>query len=237
MARAPAVELAPGLWRLRLLGDWINGFVLRDDDGQVTLVDFGLKKSPDKITSALDYIGLSVHDVTRLLLTHAHSDHAGGAAEMARRTGRSIDVHVDDASYLRSGEVPRRDQTLRLGRLLNRLPGGGFEPAPVGTKLSDGKVLPIGGGVRVVHTPGHSPGHISLLHEQSQVLITGDALFNFRGVGWSVPFFCTDFALSQQTAQRFADLDFDLAAFTHGPEIRDRARQQVGELLATLTRR
>ena len=235
MARTPAIQLAPGVWRIPLLGDWVNGFLFVDDDGQVTLLDTGIKRSPDKITAALRYIGLDHSDVTRILLTHAHSDHAGGVAEMSRRTGRPVDIHVDDAPYLRRGQAPPRDQSLRIGRLMNLLPtkDHDFEVAPVGEQLHDGQLLPVGGGLRVVHTPGHSPGHASYLHEPTGVLVTGDALFNARGrIGWSVPFFCTDFALSQETAQRFAELDFSTAAFTHGPHVSEAGKSYVGGFLA-----
>lgn len=234
MTKAPAVPLAPGVWRIPLLGDWVNGFVFRDDDGQVTLLDTGLRKSPDRIVAALRHIGSDTSDVTRILLTHVHRDHAGGAAELARRTGRAVDVHEDDADFLRRGTAPPLDRRRALGRLLTRLPGdSSSEPAPVGQELYDGQVLDVGGRLRVVHTPGHTPGHASYLHEPTGVLVTGDALFNWRGrIGWSVPFFCQDFALSTETAQRFTELEFTTAAFTHGPHVSDRARAYVGGFLA-----
>ena len=59
MARTPAVELAPGMWRVPLLRDYINGFVLRDDDGRVTLIDMGLPGHGPKLLAALDWIGSS----------------------------------------------------------------------------------------------------------------------------------------------------------------------------------
>ncbi len=232
MSRPPAIALAPGVWRIPFARDWLNGFLIRDDDGSVTLVDLGLKRSPPKVAAALRHVGSSPSDVVRIVLTHAHPDHAGGAAEVAARTGRQVDVHAADAGYLRRGEVPPRDDSQPLGRLLNRMPGGVFAPTAVGQELADGDVLPVAGGLTVVHTPGHSPGHVSLLHERSGVLITGDALFNVRGVGWSLGFFCTDFRLSQRTAHRLADLDYSVAAFTHGPEIRDGAREAVRGFLA-----
>ncbi len=236
MASAPAVELAPNVWRLPLLASFVNGYVLRDDDGQVTLVDCGTKTSPAKISAALDHLGIAPTDVTRIVLTHAHSDHAGGVAEMARRTGGEVAVHVDDAESVRTGVTPPLDQSLRLGRLLTRVSRSGkqgFAPVPVDQELADGQLLPVAGGLRVVHTPGHSPGHVSLLHEASGVLVVGDALFNVRGIGWSVPFFCTSFRLSQQTAQRFTELDFSVAAFMHGPHVGSGARSYVGTFLAT----
>jgi glyoxylase-like metal-dependent hydrolase (beta-lactamase superfamily II) len=235
MASGPAVQLAPNVWRLPLLGNFVNGFAFADDDGQVTLVDCGLKRSPNRLSAALQSVGIAHQDVTRILLTHAHSDHAGGVAEMARRTGSPVSVHADDAGWVRSGKTPPLDQSLRLGRLFNRISHRGavdFEPVPVDEELTDGQLLPIAGGLRVVHTPGHSPGHISLLHEPTGVLITGDALFNMRGIGFSIPAFCTDFRLSQRTAQRFCELHFSVAAFTHGPHVATAARSYVGDFLA-----
>jgi glyoxylase-like metal-dependent hydrolase (beta-lactamase superfamily II) len=80
----------------------------------------------------------------------------------------------------------------------------------------------------VVHTPGHTPGHMSLVHQESGVLITGDALFNWRRrITWPPVAFCTDAALTRETAARLGDLKYDVVAFTHGPEIRDNAREAV----------
>jgi glyoxylase-like metal-dependent hydrolase (beta-lactamase superfamily II) len=177
MAPQPAVALAPGIFRIPTAGkDLINSFALVQEDGSVTLVDTGLKKAPARIVAGLASIGKHPRDVTRIVLTHVHPDHAGGAAEMSRRTG-------------------------------------------------------------VVHTPGHSPGHISLLVEPSGTLITGDALFNFRflrGARISPAFLCSDFAMTKRTAHRLGELEYEVAAFTHGPEIRVRARETVRDLLSDL---
>jgi len=230
MAKDPAVLLAPGVWRIPLVGDFVNGFVFRDADDQVTLLDMGLKPSGKKVMAALRWIGSDVSDVTRLLLTHAHSDHAGGAAYVAEQTGLGIGVHADDARYVRAGTVPPFGSV--LGRLMARLPGNGFAAVEVAEELTDGQVLPVGGGLRVVHTPGHSPGHASYLHQESGVLVTGDAIFNVRRLRWPVRAFCTDFAMTQQTAHRLAELDYATAAFTHGPELRERPREDIRAFLA-----
>jgi len=230
MAKDPAVLLAPGVWRIPLLGDLVNGFIFRDADDQVTLLDMGLGSSGRKVMAALSWIGSGPADVTRILLTHAHADHAGGAAYVAERTGLGFGVHADDAEAVRTGTPPPGGSG--LGRLLARLPGTGFKPAPVSDELTDGQVLPVAGGLRVVHTPGHSPGHASYLHEGSGVLVTGDALFNVRRVRWPVRAFCTDFAMTKQTAHVLAELDYDVAAFTHGPELREHAREDIRAFLA-----
>ena len=231
MAKAPVVLLAPGVWRVPLVGDIVNGFLFRDDDGQVTVLDMGLKQSGKKVLAALGAIGSGPGDVTRLLLTHAHADHAGGAGYVAGATGRGVTVHSDDAGFVRAGKVAPAEH--RLGRLLAKLSGSGsFAPIEVTEELHDGQVVDVGGGLRVVHTPGHSPGHVSYLHESSGVLVTGDAIFNVRRLRWPVKMFCSDFAMTQQTAHRLAELEYDVAAFTHGPELRQRPREAIRAFLS-----
>lgn len=232
MAAARVVQLAPRVYRLPTAPrSLVNSFAFLDDDGQVTLVDCGTTRAPRRLAAALTELGAAPSDVTRIVLTHAHPDHAGGAEEVRRGSGAPVFVHTDDAAYARAGTPPPRDRSFRLGRLLQRLPGGDFPAVDVADELNDGQVLDVAGGLRVVHTPGHSPGHVSLLHEPSGVLITGDALFNWRGIGWSIRYMCTDFALSQRTAHALGELEYSVAAFTHGPELRDRAREQVRSFL------
>ena len=103
----------------------------------------------------------------------------------------------------------------------------------MGERLTDGQVLPIAGGLEVVHTPGHSPGHAAYLHHGSGVLITGDSIFNVRGVRWPIKSFCSNFKLTQKTAHRLAELDYTTAAFTHGPELRVNPREEIRRFLAS----
>lgn len=236
MARTPAVEIGEGIWRLRLLGDYVNGFALREDDGSVTLIDTGLSRSGPAVARGLAAIGATPQQVTRILVSHVHPDHVGALAEVQERTGASVSVHGDDARYLESGTTPPADPTVQLGRIMKRFTREGtqeFVPVHPDHRLADGEVLDVGGGLRVLHTPGHSPGHVSFVHERSRTLITGDALFNPLGrLRWSIKAFCTDFRLSQETAQRFADVDYATVAFMHGPQISSGAKRTVDAFLA-----
>ena len=225
---APVVTLAPGVYRIPTLGDFINSFAFLDPDGQVTLVDCGIARAPRRIVEALAGIGRTPADVTRIVLTHAHADHAGGAHEMVQRTAATgVEIHEDDAPFAMAGRsAPTAGST--MGRLMSRGPATRFTPFPVVMELGDGQVVDVGGGLRVVHTPGHTPGHISLLHESSGVLITGDAIFNMASrMSWPIAAVCTSFPQNQQSAHVLGELEYDVVAFTHGPEIRDNARDRV----------
>ena len=233
MAPPRAVALAPGVFRIPTIGSWgTNSFALVDDDGSVTLVDTGLKSAPPRIVAGLAAIGKSPSDVQRIVLTHAHPDHAGGAAEMAGSTGAPLAVHEDDAGFVETGTPPPTDTSSLAGKVFARLPSNGFPPAAVGERLTDGQLLGVGGGLRVVATPGHSPGHVSLLHEPTATLITGDALFNVLGVRYSPRPLCTDFRLTRRTAHVLGELEYERVAFTHGPEILDGGREAIRRFLA-----
>jgi glyoxylase-like metal-dependent hydrolase (beta-lactamase superfamily II) len=226
-----AVELASGVWRIPTMPfDLINSFLIADDDGSLTLVDAGLRRADKKVLAALAGLGKSPQDVRRIVLTHAHRDHAGGLAGAKASTGATVLAHDRDAVYLQSGKPPRLDGSRLSARLMNRVRGS-FGKVEVGGTFQDGEVLPIGGGLRVVHTPGHSPGHTSLLLERTGVLITGDAIFNVRGLRYSPATFCTDIRLSRETADRLADLEYDVAAFTHGAHVSAGAREAVRAFL------
>lgn len=221
------MALAPGVWRMPLVGDLVNGFLFRDADGQVTVLDVGLPRSAPRVLAALAAIGSGPGDVTRLLLTHAHIDHAGAAAKVATVVGRGVGIHAADAGFVRTGVGPPRDPAFRIGRLLDRLSPTKFGPVAVDEELHDGQLLPVAGGLRVIHTPGHSPGHAAYLHEPTGTLVTGDSIFNVRGLRWSFAWFCTDFRMTRETAHRLAETEYAVAAFTHGAELRDNPREAI----------
>lgn len=225
---APVVVLAPGVYRIPTLGDYINSFAFVDADGQVTLVDCGLRRAPRRIVEGLAGIGKTPKDVTRIVLTHAHADHAGGASELVQRAAADgVAVHEADAGNVRSGtSAPSAPST--MGRLVSRGPMASFTPFQVATELVDGQVLDVAGGLRVLHTPGHTPGHVSLLHEDSGVLVTGDAIFNMAArLSWPLAAVCTSARQNKQSAHVLGEVAYTVAAFTHGPEIRDNAREAV----------
>lgn len=226
------VSLAPGVVRIPVTPmDLVNVVALRDDDGQVTLVDAGVKGSPPRIVAALAELGSAPSEVTRIIATHSHVDHVGGLRRLAEQTGAEVAVHDEDAEDVRLGRGAPLDPSTTFGRLRSR--NSAADPVAVDIVLQDGQVLDVAGGLLVVHTPGHTPGHVSLLHEPTGVLIVGDAIWNMRSRRtWPVMSFCSSGVLTKQTAHRLGELDYATAAFMHGPEIRGDGRAAVRSFLA-----
>jgi len=229
-----AVQVADGVWRIPTApADLINSYLIAGADGSLVLVDAGAKRAPAALLAALDELGRAPGDVTHLLLSHAHNDHAGGLAEVQTTTGAEVHTHEREAVYVREGRMPAGDRSTRGGRLLARLPRRetGFAPVAELRTFQDGAVLPLAGGITVVHTPGHTPGHCSFLHPSSGVLITADAIVNVRGLRWSFASACTHVALSRTSAARLGELDFSVAGFTHGPHVSTGAQAAVRAFL------
>ncbi len=230
------VELAPGAYRIPLSPfDFINAFAFVHDDGQVTLVDTGVPQSSPRLLTGLRSIGSHASNVTRIVLTHAHPDHVGSIGPTKRALHvDAIAAHEIDAPWIERGTPPKRDERTLLGRLLNRQVNSGktaWEPTPVTQALIDGQLIDDTG-LRVHHTPGHTLGHIALVHEPTGVLITGDSIFHLPwGIRWSAAMFCADVPLNKRTAHVLGELEYDVAAFTHGTEVRDNAREQVRTFL------
>jgi glyoxylase-like metal-dependent hydrolase (beta-lactamase superfamily II) len=230
-----AMQVADGVWRIPTApADFINSYLVAGDDGTLTLVDAGTRGAHRTLLAALAQLGRAPGDVTHLLLSHAHADHTGGAKAVVQATGSAVRTHEREAVYVREGRMPAADRSTRGGRLMARLPGQakGFARVGVDATFEDGDVLPLAGGIQVVHTPGHTPGHCSFLHPRSGVLITSDAIFNVRGLRYSFKNSCTDWRLSRTSAARLGELDFAVAGFTHGAHVSTGAQAAVRAFLA-----
>src|ERR1051325_6968376 len=107
MAKPAAYEIAPDVWRIPAAPfDFVNIYAFVDDDGQVSLVDTGTTSSAARAEAGLALMGKSLRDVTRIVLTHAHGAHAGGAAKLADLTRAPVAIHQTDAPFARAGAAP-----------------------------------------------------------------------------------------------------------------------------------
>lgn len=226
---ANAVQLTPRLWQLKL--NLVNCYLLETEDG-LLLIDTGYPNSTDKLFAAVWESGHDPAAIRHLLLTHCHIDHGGSAAEVRRRTGARTYAHALDASLIAQG-IAERPGTPRTPGLVNLLvylffikyAGRTYEPLPVDQLLAHGQVLPLAGGVEVIHSPGHSTGHLCLLLRQEGLLIAGDLCSHVMGLKYST--INEDIALARQSILRVAEYPFERAVFGHGDALQERANQQL----------
>ncbi|MFE9450368.1 MBL fold metallo-hydrolase [Streptomyces sp. NPDC006739] len=229
------VELLPRLHLLRFpVG---QAYAWRDAD-ELTLVDAGTIGSGRRIAEAITGLGRAPGEVRRIVLTHFHEDHAGGAGEFAALSGAEVLAHRLDAPFVR-GELPGpppvfEDWELPLhAEAAARLPPGEpLRPDRV-TEVSGGDLLDFGGGARVVHAPGHTDGSIALHLPAHGVLFTGDAVAAAPDTGTVIPgVFNLDRTRTLATLRRLAALDTEVACFGHGDPVLTRASTALRQAAA-----
>ncbi|CCK25017.1 hypothetical protein BN159_0638 [Streptomyces davaonensis JCM 4913] len=169
-------DIAPGITQIATTRR-DNAFLIAGDDG-FTLVDVGWASAPATLLTAVADLGRKLSDIRRVVLTHAHPDHVQGAAELRDLTGAQILIHPADHPWLKAGRVPREGRSGSVGRLLDRLPKLRWTPFTADATVTDGDPIDDSDGLRVIHTPGHTPGHIALLHEPTHTALLGDAVFH-----------------------------------------------------------
>ena len=222
-------QISPSLYQISL--GPVNLFLLEDSDG-LTLIDSGFPGSKDKIFDVIRKGGKDPAAIKRIILTHCHPDHAGSAADIQRATGARVYAHVDDAGPIEAGAILNRARHLSPG-LINRLvyqlfikrTSHLFSGVVVDQRLRDGDVLPLAGGVEVIHTPGHSAGHVALLLHRDSVLIAGDICANMTGLDYSTVY--EDRDVGRQSILRAAGFTFNKAVFGHGGAVKQGASQKL----------
>lgn len=218
----PPAPIVPGLHALDLGG--VNAYLISAADG-LTLIDTGYAGSADAAARQLGALGHRLDEIARIVVTHAHADHAGGLAELQGRSGAAAWMHARDAELVRAG-VAVRDSTAPtpgpLNRIIYRLTIQGaprtIAPAAVQHEVADGATLPFAGGLRVIHTPGHSAGQIALLWQaHGGVLFVADAAINIPRLALFPAY--EDLAAGRASLARLAALEFEVACFGHGRPI------------------
>ncbi len=218
------MEVLPNVHAVRLIG--AQAYLLVGDE--VTLVDAGHAGSGHMLRRYLARIGRSVEHITRIVCTHGHPDHIGGVHEIAAWSGAEVLLHPADSERLRIGlrEVIANFSPGPIVALLTRAPAHA-------RPIVDGEELPVSGGLRVIHTPGHTPGSVCLFSPAARFVIVGDLLQRVEGkVTLPNYFFTDDMALARRSIARLADLDVETILFSHYPPYREGAREALRALVS-----
>jgi glyoxylase-like metal-dependent hydrolase (beta-lactamase superfamily II) len=175
--------------------------------GEAAVVDTGVEGSADDIEQVLSAAGLDWAAVGHVILTHKHPDHVGSVADV-------LDRAADATPYAGHADIPAIDAPREI------------------TAVADGDQI---FGLQMITTPGHTPGHISVLDRAGGVLVAGDALTGAQGgVTGPNPRFTEDMDTANKSVRKLAGYTFETVVFGHGEPLETGADAEVAELAGSL---
>jgi glyoxylase-like metal-dependent hydrolase (beta-lactamase superfamily II) len=214
-------------------GAFLNLTLVVDEKEGATLVDAGLPGQAEAIASALGKAGVGPRDLRRVIFTHQDLDHVGSGAALVRQSGARVLAHPADAPYIDGNLRPLKvtpemlERRPQMREVLERL-----EPVGVDEYLEDGSRLDLAGGMRVIYTPGHTPGHLSLYLERPKVLVAGDALTAEDGyLNGPNPPFTLDVREAARSVRRLAEVDVETIVCYHGGVVGEDANGQLRRVI------
>jgi hydroxyacylglutathione hydrolase len=217
-------RLAQDVWQLDgRPANMVNVYLLGD-----VAIDAGTRYDEARILRQLSGRAVSAH-----ALTHAHPDHLGSSHAVCEKLGLPFWVGAEDAdaaedeakltASLRPAGLDRLPIPVDpLVRLVVRSHAGPVHP--VARRLGEGDEV---AGFQVLHTPGHTAGHVAFWRESDRTLVAGDVLWNFQfamgrpGLTEPIAAFNWDSAVNRASARRLAALEPALVCLGHGPPLRD----------------
>lgn len=173
--------------------------------GEVAVVDLGTGGSADAIGAALTAAGAGWPAVRHIVLTHQHSDHAGGLVEVQPLVSASI--------YAGDADVLAIDSAAEI------------KPVKDGDEVF---------GLRIIGTPGHTAGHIAVFDPATGVLVAGDALRTTDGLAAPDPQYTADAAQASASVRKLAALDVRTILPGHGAPLTSGAADELRKLAASL---
>lgn len=217
MEIAPNVHLIPS--------GIVNVYLIVEPDG-LTLIDTGLAGNFKTVMKYLATLGHKPTALKRIILTHSDGDHVGALAALKAATGARIYASPIEAQAIAAGQPSRELKVRGLPAFLIKLAAPIFKAPPthVDELINEGDVLPILGGLRVVATIGHTPGHISLYAPVHKILFGGDSMVSEKtGLRVSRGMNTWDELKAKEAVKIQAALGAEIVCVGHGPVVRNAA--------------
>lgn len=219
------MEIVPGIHRIDEASRNMahsNVYLVIGNDG-LFVVDTGTKGNADKIAEYIKKLGRQPTEVSTIILTHYHMDHAGSAKDLKEITGAKVAASQEDAKIISGAEsYPKPKYFLMRAASLIKAPS-----VDVDIVLKEGDSI---GGLTVLSMPGHTAGSIMLLDTQKKVLFSGDTLRYEKGkVSTGPEHFTWDSDKQKESLKRTATLDFEILLPGHNEPLVGNAAAAVRE--------
>ncbi len=231
------MELLPNIHLID--GVTSNAYLIVEPMG-LTLVDSGLPGSDQKILAYLRALGKAPSQVSRILLTHQHVDHVGGAAELASLSGAEVIAHPLDTPAI-EGTGPRDMPSGPLAILFRAMLLPRLRPVAVTRQVRAGETLPVlvdDGGLQVIETPGHTLGQIAFYLPGRRLLFAGDAYRHTARGEIAIPFkmFNRDTAQALESLAALGPLAIDSSLPGHGKPLAHGAAEPLARTVKAAER-
>ncbi len=198
------------------------------------IIDTGIPGKANDILDELTALRVKPCDIEAVIITHAHPDHAGSSAALLARLYAKLHVHKDDLGVLLGKEpFPRPRYFVEKLSAFVSTHVWKYTPPSEAVALDEGSVIPGFPGLKVIHTPGHTPGSISILDTESRTLFCGDAINNrSNNLTGPIKYFTVDQEQGWRSIEKISSISFDALCPGHGPWIAEGAQQKVKTLIA-----
>jgi len=242
------MQIANGIYMLEISANVmgtpsvINPTLIWDND-KVILIDTGFPGQLPQIREAIEKAGVSFDKINMVILTHQDIDHVGSLSSILNELPNGVEVlaHKEEKAYIQGEKLPVK--VAQLQAHLNSLPSemkviyeklkDFYEnnKSNVDKVITDGEELPYCGGITVIHTPGHTPGHICLYLKYCKTLIAGDILQIDGGILIHAPQSTNfDTSLSMISLKKLMKYDIETVICYHGGLYGVNANKRIAEL-------
>lgn len=249
------MKIQNGIEMLEISGNLANGPglispVIIEDKGQLMLVDTGLPGMLQQIRKEVEKTGLDFNKLNKVIITHSDLDHIGSLAAIVSESLLRVKVisHELEKPYIQCEQEPIRLKQIEVQ--LKFLKGETYTQlkalhdslkqnykifkANVDETISDGEELPFCGGIIVIHTPGHTLGHVSLYIKRYKILIAGDVMNVENKVLVKGPnFTLIDKTLAEESLKKLTRYDIETVICYHGGLYNYEANNRIAELSNT----
>jgi glyoxylase-like metal-dependent hydrolase (beta-lactamase superfamily II) len=217
------------------------------DTDTVILVDTGYPGQIPLFRAEMEKAGVPFEKLNKIIITHQDIDHIGSLPSILKEPAQEIEVlaHEIEKPYIQGERRLIKITAEALVQLDKTLPPempveqrkallSALENPPKGQvdrTIAGPDTLPYSGGIIVIETPGHTPGHISLYHSQSKTLIAGDAMIVADGQLFrSPPPYTLDSKLAQESLRQLSIYDIETVICYHGGLYKGNAKQRIALL-------